>query len=252
MDKRERGRAVLEDMPFREKLKISFRDMLSRFVKEEAALIMQVYDYAEKAHRNAKRIEGPLFWTHPVGAAKNYLRAGGKDHIVVCGILLHDVAEDTNKTADLNLPYNVRREETRKVLSAKFGSQVADIVDALTKPKIKDVDPQTREERDRRANELLQFSDWRGLEAKASERLHNVQTLTKIKPENQLRTIRETWELIELFKRGARVSPEPEVMLKLISNLQNALAKAEESLTEKGYGSVIESMHAKLQESGIS
>lgn len=219
------GKPVKKDIPFdRERYKASFEARLGRFSEEGRAQIMEVYVYSQDAHGNQRRDEGPIFWTHPVESATNYIRAGGKAVNIVCMILLHDV-----------------REDTKKDVSAKdFGAEVAEGVAVLTKPKIKDVKPHTKKEVRRIAYENLRFSTWEVIVAKLSERLHNIRTLFPLREERQLATLEATREiLLPIFESAVNVSSEPEVVRKLIQQLKEAMDKAEEALAKKGRGRVV-------------
>src|SRR2546430_6233227 len=98
-------------------------DGLIRAVKASSAKadvkeIQRAFAYAEQSHRGQKRASGEDFIEHPVGVA-TVLADLGMDTTTLVSALLHDVVEDT----ELSL----------EEIDREFGSEVAQIVDGLTK-----------------------------------------------------------------------------------------------------------------------
>ncbi|MCX6810915.1 MAG: RelA/SpoT family protein [Candidatus Berkelbacteria bacterium] len=91
---------------------------LSDFDKKEIQFIESAFDFAKKMHADQKRISGEPYFFHPLSVAKNILQHQ-PDKETVAAALLHDVAED----CDVSI----------KDLSDKFGSEVASLVDGVTK-----------------------------------------------------------------------------------------------------------------------
>ncbi|MDQ1386058.1 MAG: diphosphokinase / guanosine-3,5-bis(diphosphate) 3-diphosphatase, partial [Actinomycetota bacterium] len=86
--------------------------------QRETDLIEDAYEVARDAHRDQVRRSGDPYIAHPLGVAM-ILSDLGLDDITLAGALLHDAVEDTSVTlADLE---------------ARFGSDVAAIVDGVTK-----------------------------------------------------------------------------------------------------------------------
>ncbi len=98
---------------------------------------------AARAHRDQLRKDGATpYVSHPVRVALTVaLRFGVSDEAVIAAALLHDVIEDTTIDYD--------------DLAARFGTQVADLVAAVSK------DPRLPEpERERRYDEQLAKAPW--------------------------------------------------------------------------------------------
>ena len=80
--------------------------------------IRKAYELAEKAHAGQTRVSGEPYISHPV--AVSYILAElGMDSDTLCAALLHDVVEDT--------------ETTLEDISKLFGSEIALLVDGVTK-----------------------------------------------------------------------------------------------------------------------
>ena len=81
-------------------------------------LLRKAYDYAEKAHQGQKRKSGDPYFIHPASVA-GVICDLRLDLASVCAGLLHDVVEDTLAT--------------RKDIEGEFGTEIADLVDGVTK-----------------------------------------------------------------------------------------------------------------------
>ena len=84
----------------------------------ERELIKNAYQFAEKAHADQLRASGEPYITHCVSVAK-ILAELKVPPIVVAAALLHDTVEDTTVTMD--------------ALRNKFGPEIAQLVDGVTK-----------------------------------------------------------------------------------------------------------------------
>jgi GTP diphosphokinase / guanosine-3',5'-bis(diphosphate) 3'-diphosphatase len=147
----------------------------------DSDLIRRAYEYARWAHRDQKRRSGEPYFVHPVGVA-NIISELRLDVASVCAGLLHDVVEDTEATLD----------EVRD----RFGDEIADLVDGLTK--LNDIDFSSRE--DRQAESFRKMveamaRDLRVLLVKLCDRLDNMRSLEHMKQESQDRTASETMEI---------------------------------------------------------
>ena len=80
--------------------------------------IVSAYEYASFMHKDQKRKSGEAYIIHPLNVA--YILAGlGLDTTTICAAILHDVVEDTDATyEDIN---------------NKFGKDVAELVEGVTK-----------------------------------------------------------------------------------------------------------------------
>jgi GTP pyrophosphokinase len=72
------------------------RDLNFEYIEGE---IFRAYEYAYDAHKEQTRLSGELYITHPVAAAEILLDLK-PDIYTIQACLLHDVIEDTDKTAE--------------------------------------------------------------------------------------------------------------------------------------------------------
>ncbi|HEV7726051.1 MAG TPA: HD domain-containing protein, partial [Modestobacter sp.] len=86
--------------------------------KADLVLLQRAYDVAEAAHADQKRKSGDPYITHPLAVA-TVLAGLGMDTTTLVAALLHDTVEDTGATLES--------------ITADFGSEVAYLVDGVTK-----------------------------------------------------------------------------------------------------------------------
>lgn len=144
-------------------------------------LIQQAYVFAAAAHAGQTRLSGEPYLSHPLAVAHILSELGFDEPTVVAG-LLHDTVEDTGTTLD--------------DLDAKFGEEVADIVDGVTK--ISTITFENKEEAQAeniRKMILAMSHDMRVLMVKLADRLHNMSTLEFQKLHKQQRIARETMDI---------------------------------------------------------
>ncbi len=147
--------------------------------KEERKQIRRAFDFSLEAHGDARRKSGEPYILHPVAVARILVRdIGLHDATSVVCALLHDVVEDT--FAEL------------KDIERDFGSDVAHIIDGLTK--VSGVfDPSSSKQAENFRKMLLTMSnDIRVAIIKLADRLHNMRTLEHTKRETQLKIASET------------------------------------------------------------
>src|SRR5712692_3901690 len=90
------------------------KEMLRHYPEGDAELLRRAYAYADEAHAGQRRVSGEPYITHP--AAVGMLIAElGMDPATIAATLLHDVPEDTPRTAD-----DVRKE---------FGDEIGRLVE---------------------------------------------------------------------------------------------------------------------------
>ena len=145
-------------------------------------IVRRAYDYAEQAHADKKRLSGEPYFTHPVAVAV-ILTDLMLDGTTVAAGLLHDCVEDVDGVTPL-------------VITEKFGAEVAQLVDGVTK--LKQLDFTSREEAQAetlRKMFLSMAKDIRVVLIKLADRLHNMRTLKSQKPERQLPIARETLDI---------------------------------------------------------
>ena len=149
--------------------------------QKEIELVWEAYRYSEKAHSGQKRIGGEAYISHPVSVAC----IASEFHLDAASIqaaLLHDVVEDTPSTGD--------------DIEKKFGSQVAKLVDGLSKlDKIHFADDTEAQAENFRKMLLAMSQDVRVILIKLADRLHNMQTLEPLKPSKRKKISQETSDI---------------------------------------------------------
>jgi GTP pyrophosphokinase len=145
------------------------------------ALLNRAYVYAMKAHGNQKRASGDPYFSHPLEVAA-ILTDLKLDDATITAALLHDVIEDT--------------EVTRAEIDERFGTEIGDLVEGLTKIKKLDLVTKKAEQAENFRKLLIAISsDIRVLLIKLADRLHNMRTLEHKRPESRRRTSDETLEI---------------------------------------------------------
>ncbi len=140
--------------------------------------IIAAYELADEAHAGVKRSSGEPYITHPIAVACILLEYC-MDTDTICAALLHDVVEDTDTTLE--------------TISKRFGSDVASLVDGVTK--IGQVPLNTKEEQQAeniRKILIAMSKDIRVIIIKLADRLHNMRTIMYRPPEKQRKKALET------------------------------------------------------------
>lgn len=155
---------------------------LKQYLKpQDVAQVWEGYRFAFKAHDGVVRKTGEPYITHPVSVAC-ILADLHMDTPTILAALLHDVVEDTS--------YTITN------INEKFGQQVADLVDGLTKlDKIEFQSASEAQAENFRKMLLAMSQDVRVILVKLADRLHNMQTLEAMKPEKQKRIAKETLDI---------------------------------------------------------
>ena len=131
--------------------------------KYDIEKIGRAYDVAKKMHDGQLRKSGEPYLIHPVAVTKILAELGMDEDTLIAG-LLHDVVEDT--------------EYTNEQLTKEFGSEVALLVDGVTK--IGSLVFENKEQRQAetfRKMFLAMSKDIRVLIIKLADRLHNLRTI---------------------------------------------------------------------------
>ena len=139
---------------------------------QDKALIEDAFQLAKEAHAPQTRDSGLPYILHPLAVALVVVEEmRQKGAAIVAAALLHDVVEDT--------PHPI--EEIRD----RFGDDVAFLVAAVTKPNKNQVD---------NFQHILGSvkGDVRVLLLKLSDRLHNMRTLSGLRPQKQWKIASET------------------------------------------------------------
>lgn len=151
------------------------------FTQADIEKIWEAYRYAEIAHKGQTRRSGEPYISHPVAVAC-ILAKLHLDLPTLMAALLHDVVEDTGIEI--------------AVINQKFGKQVADLVEGVTKlDKIEFQSAVAAQAENFRKMLLAMSQDVRVILVKLADRLHNMQTLDVMYPQKQKRISRETLEI---------------------------------------------------------
>ncbi|NOT14466.1 MAG: bifunctional (p)ppGpp synthetase/guanosine-3',5'-bis(diphosphate) 3'-pyrophosphohydrolase [Methylotenera sp.] len=155
---------------------------LKQYLKpQDIAQVWGAYRYAFAAHDGIVRKTGEPYITHPVSVAC-ILADLHLDVPTILAALLHDVVEDTDITT--------------LDIKEKFGSQVADLVDGVTKlDKIEFQSASQAQAENFRKMLLAMSQDVRVILVKLADRLHNMQTLEAMRPEKQKLIAKETLDI---------------------------------------------------------
>ncbi len=161
--------------------------------KADEALLRRAYDFTREAHEGQMRQSGAPYYSHTVEVAL-LLADLRLDVATICTGLLHDTVEDTDATLN--------------DLEREFGSDVAQLVDGVTKLGQMNL----RSKRTKQAENLQKLvvaitKDVRVLLVKLCDRLHNMRTLHFVsKPEKRERIARETLEIYAPLARRIGVN----------------------------------------------
>ena len=153
----------------------------SRHPKASVSLVNRAYLTARRAHQHQVRGSGESYINHPIAVAK-IVADIGLDEVSLAAALLHDAVEDTEITID-----EVERD---------FGSEVASIVDGVTKLERLRFDSKEAQQAATMRKMLVAMArDIRVLVIKLADRLHNMRTLAGMPVEKQQRIAHETLDI---------------------------------------------------------
>ena len=156
---------------------------------DDISLIDKAYQTAAKAHKDQQRKSGEPYIIHPLCVAI-ILADLELDKETIAAGLLHDVVEDTILT--------------KEEIEAEFGSDVALLVDGVTKltnlQLSSDNTGKTPDQLEMQANNLRKMflamaKDIRVILIKLADRLHNMRTLGHMPPHKQTRIAQETLDI---------------------------------------------------------
>jgi RelA/SpoT family (p)ppGpp synthetase len=152
-------------------------------VNEE--LLTKAFEFCLEAHKNDLRASGEPYFTHPFEVAMIVAKEIPLDDITIVSTLLHDVVEDTEFNLD--------------ILSKEFGTEVAEIVDGVTKISGIFKGQEITQAENYRKLLLSMVKDVRVILVKFADRLHNMRTLQYVNPDKQRRIAQETLEIYAPF-----------------------------------------------------
>lgn len=150
---------------------------------ENRKLIEDAYNFAKQKHEGQFRKSGEPYIQHPLEVAYIIASLQAGPATIASGFL-HDVVEDTDTTIE--------------DIEAKFGPEVAKIVDSLTKIQRMKLSHNTQDDfemEDHRKIFLGMAQDIRVIIVKLADRLHNMRTLVSLSPARQQALSHETLEV---------------------------------------------------------
>lgn len=154
-----------------------FTLMAQRVDENQMNLLHDAYGFAAFAHKDQLRKSGEPYISHPVAVARivaEELELGANP---VMAAFLHDVVEDCPYTID-----NIRE---------RFGDDVAFLVGVVTKQKKAKYDQSKQVDNFRQILSSVQY-DVRAILVKLADRLHNMRTLSSMRPDKQMKIASET------------------------------------------------------------
>ncbi|CAM3177665.1 RelA/SpoT family protein [Asticcacaulis taihuensis] len=212
----------------------------------DEAMLNRAYVYAMKMHGAQLRASGDPYFAHPIEVA-GILTDYKLDAAAIATALLHDTIEDTPAT--------------REEIAAKFGEDVASMVEGVTKlTRLELQSEYTKSSENLRKFILAISKDIRVLLVKLADRLHNMRTLHFVAPEKRERISRETLEVYAPLARSIGCNRFATELEDLAFSFINPLAhqaiihRLEEMRAEKGatIAAIARDVAAKLEKQGIS
>ena len=165
------------DMMIQEKAERVFNVMEKRVSSEDMERIRAAFELAKTAHADQKRKSGEPYIFHPIAVANivaEELMLGANP---VIAAFLHDVVEDTDYTID--------------DIQQRFGDDVAFLVRVVTKQEKEHYEMSRQMDNYKQMLDSIHY-DIRALLVKLADRLHNMRTLSSMRPDKQMKIAGET------------------------------------------------------------
>lgn len=144
-------------------------------------LIRDAYAYGAAMHEGQRRKSGEPYFSHPVEVAA-ILTEQRLDDATIVTALLHDTIEDTRSTRD--------------EIVARFGTEIADLVDGVTKlTNLQLSSTETKQAENFRKLFMAMSRDLRVILVKLADRLHNMRTIKWMAAPKQQQKARETMDI---------------------------------------------------------
>ena len=169
--------AINYDILINERAEKVFNAMAPRVSDSDMTRLRNAFELAREAHSLQKRKTGEPYILHPIAVADICARELNLDTNSVIAAFLHDVVEDTSYTID-----DIR---------SRFGDDVAFLVRVVTKQKKDKYAVSKQVDNYRQMLNSVQY-DIRALLVKLADRLHNMRTLSSMRPDKQMKIAGET------------------------------------------------------------
>ena len=161
------------------KYKDLLKESYQTLSKEGKDTIRRAFDLAIEAHKSQRRKSGEPYIYHPIAVAKIVAYEIGLGSTAISAALLHDVVEDTDYTEE--------------DINERFGPKIASLVAGLTKMSHLNSEQDISLQAENFRKMLLTLNeDVRVILVKIADRLHNMQTLSAMKPDKQVKIASET------------------------------------------------------------
>ncbi len=164
---------------------ISFETIYSKlnFSKESMEMIKEAYEFAKSEHEGKKRLSGDDYITHPLHVADILINLN-VDDVTIISAILHEVLNNGNIA-------------TKELLESKFGSEVATIVQSVSKINKLELLDETESAAIYLRKVLVGLAeDPRVLYIKLADRLHNMRTNWAIGEEKRKEKAKETMTVL--------------------------------------------------------
>lgn len=213
-------------------------DLCSEYMsQEEMKLVRTAAAMALWAHQDKYRASDEPYSIHFLQIATDLVKNRKQDAVTIASALLHDAIEDTKKDETLITTVFIT-----KYLPRKYSTEVAEIVDGLTKIRGRHVrhilgDAQTESKLIRASLENARVAI-----IKTYDRLHNLKTLQFLKDQKQIEIIRETLQfyipLAKIIGFYEEAREMEELCLRNLSQEHRTLADLIVEAREKYYSQI--------------
>lgn len=148
---------------------------------EQVAEVERAYTFGAEAHEGQQRMSGEPYISHPLAVAR-ILAEMRMDYRSIIAAILHDVIEDT--------------ETAKEQVAELFSAEVAELVDGVSKlAHIQFENKVEAQAENFRKMMLAMVEDIRVILIKLADRLHNMRTLSVMRPDKRRRIARETLDI---------------------------------------------------------
>lgn len=145
-----------------------------KILQVKSLVVARAYEFAQKAHEGQLRKDDTPFIEHPLRVAQIIYKEWGIDNEnIIAAAILHDTVEDDDET-------------TLETIRASFGSEIADLVDGVTK-----LESATDLETQKKVLSKTKLFPPVAL-LKLADRLDNMRTLQHMSIDKQIETANET------------------------------------------------------------